>query len=158
EVQQPELAKLEKIETLRKVWQRHYSRNEAGEVHWLATANLTRAATSIESPYDPEARHSNKRDIFWTGYKVHLCEPCYDELPRLITNGHTKVATEQDVACTADIQQSMAAKDLLPSRHLVDAGYVDAELLVNSMEKYGIELFGPTRFNNSWQAREGGYD
>jgi transposase len=42
--------------------------------------------------------------------------------------------------------------------HLVDAGYVDGDLLVQSAEKYGIELFGPTRGNNSWQSRTGGID
>jgi transposase len=158
EANQPALTKLEKVETLRKVWQRHYSYNETGKVRWLTNAELSRAATAIESPYDIEARHSNKRDLFWTGYKVHLSETCDEQLPRVITNVHTTVATEQDVACTAAIQQSMAERQILPSRHFVDTGYVDAELLVESSEKHGIELFGPTRSNNSWQSREGGYD
>jgi transposase len=35
---------------------------------------------------------------------------------------------------------------------------VDADLLVQSAQPYGIELFGPTRGNTSWQAREGGID
>jgi len=40
----------------------------------------------------------------------------------------------------------------------VDTGYVDAHLLVESQQRHAIELFGPTRYNPSWQAREGGYD
>lgn len=35
---------------------------------------------------------------------------------------------------------------------------MDAQLLVESRHRHGVELFGPTRYNPSWQAREGGYD
>ena len=76
----------------------------------------------------------------------------------MITNVHTTLATTQDVVSTADIQQALYEKGLPPSRHLVDAGYVDGDLLVQSAEKYSIELFGPTRTNNSWQSRTGGID
>jgi len=154
----PDLLKLEKVQVLQKVWERHYTRSETGEVGWRKNAELPKAATAVESPYDIEARHSNKRGLSWTGYKVHLSETCDQDLPRLITNVHTSIATTQDVACTGEIQESLSAKKLLPSRHFVDAGYVDAALLVESAEKYQIELFGPTRLNPSWQMREGGYD
>ncbi len=117
-----------------------------------------RAAASIESPYDPQAKYSRKDSIRWTGYKVHFSETCDDNLPHLITNVHTTPATTQDVASTADIQDALYKKELLPSRHLVDAGYVDGDLLVKSADKYDIELFGPTRVNSSWQSRTGGID
>jgi transposase len=155
--QQPELLKLETIETLQKVWQRHYTRREDGEVNLRPTAELERAATAIESPYDTEARFSTKRDQSWTGYKVHVSETCDADLPRLITNVMTTAATEQDVACTTLIHQSLERNQRLPSRHFVDAGYVDAGLLVESSSRY-VELFGPTRLNPSWQTRSGGYD
>ncbi|HZO88443.1 MAG TPA: IS1182 family transposase [Chthonomonadaceae bacterium] len=156
--QQPGLKKRAEVETLRQVWARHFARCETGELLWRAEAELSRAATAIESPYDTEARHSNKRDTSWTGYKVHLTETCDADLPRIVTDVLTTVATTQDVACTADIQQSLADKNLLPARHLVDTGYVDGDLLVSSKEKHAIELFGPPREGQSWQAREGGYD
>jgi transposase len=156
--QQPALLKLERVETLEKVWQQHYTRHEDGEVNWVANAELAKAATAIESPYDTEARFSTKRDLSWTGYKVHLSETCDEQLPRLITNVHTTVATTQDVSCTDDIQKALQANNLLPARHLVDTGYVDAQLVIESSRKYGIELFGPMRLNPSWQAREGGID
>lgn len=158
ETQAPQLAELEKVETLKKVWQRHYTRSEEGEINWRKTSEMTKAATAIESPYDMEARYSSKHDIIWTGYKVHLSETCDDALPRLITNVLTTPATTQDVASTEQIQASLAKRNLSPSRHLVDAGYVDSELLVESQEKYNIELLGPTRYNPSWQTREGGFD
>jgi transposase len=159
ENQQPALLKLEKIETLKKVWQQHYTRDEAGdEVRWRHGKETIRAAVSIESPYDIEAKYSRKDVTNWTGYKVHLSEACDEHLPHLITNVHTTVATTQDVASTADIQEMLYRKGLVPSRHLVDAGYIDGDLLVQSADKYGIELFGPTRVNSSWQTREGGLD
>jgi transposase len=34
---------------------------------------------------------------------------------------------------------------------LVDAGYVDGGLLVESQERFGVALFGPTLLNNHWQ-------
>jgi transposase len=71
---------------------------------------------------------------------------------------HTTAATTQDVSCTDLIQRSLQKNNLLPARHLVDTGYVDAELVVESSRRYGIELFGPMRLNPSWQARTGGID
>jgi transposase len=156
--QQTDLLKLEKVETLRQVWQQHYTRDEKGDVRWRTGKETLRAAVSIESPYDTEARYSRKDVIKWTGYKVHLSETCDEHLPHLITNVHTTAATTQDVASTADIQDALHQKGLPPSRHLVDAGYVDGDLLVQSADKYGIELFGPTRCNSSWQSRTGGID
>lgn len=157
--QQPAFLKLEKIEILRKVWQQHYTRDEAGdEVRWRQGKETLRAAASTESPYDVEAKYSRKDVTKWTGYKVHLSETCDEHLPHLITNVHTTAATTQDVASTADIQEMLYQKGLPPSRHLVDAGYIDADLLVQSADKYDIELFGPTRVNSSWQSREGGID
>lgn len=156
-----DLRGLPQIATLRQVWERHFLRSSTcgvEELHWRPDAELARAAEAIESPYDPEARHSTKHDLAWTGYKVHLTETCDPDLPRLITDVQTTVATKQDVSCTAAIQQSLVARDLLPIRQLVDAGYVDAELLLSSQEQHGVELFGPTRLNPSWQLREGGYN
>lgn len=157
--QKPDLLNLEKVEILKNVWERHYTQDEKkSEVYWRKNAELPRAATAIESPYDIEARHSSKRDLTWTGYKVHFTETCDQVLPRLITNVHTTVATTQDVSCTTDIHESLKQRNLLPQRHFVDTGYVDAELLIESQQIYGVELFGPTRLNPSWQSRTGGYD
>ena len=155
--EQPDLLKRESIEVLERVWQRHYARDEAGDVHWRSVQELGPASEAIESPYDTAARHSRKRETVWTGYKVHFSETCDDDSPRLVTNVHTRAATEQDVSATADIHEALEKKGLLPTRHLVDAGYVDAELLVESEKRFGVELFGPARGNPSWQTREGGY-
>jgi transposase len=67
ETEQPQLAQLEIIETLRKVWAIHYSRYEDGELCWRTDSQLPKGAVIIESPYDTEARHSKKRGLNWTG-------------------------------------------------------------------------------------------
>ncbi|NEO45079.1 MAG: hypothetical protein F6K55_13485 [Moorea sp. SIO4A3] len=86
-------------------------------------------------------------------------ETCETDQVHLITHVETTPAQVQDVEQTAIIHQALAQKSLLPSQHFVDAGYVDAQLLVTSQNDYGIELIGPVRPDTSWQAtREDAYD
>ena len=62
-------------------------------------------------------------------------------------------------AKTEAIHQSLASIALLPDEHIVDAGYVDATLLVTSRKQYGVAVVGPVRPNVSWQSQiPGGYD
>src|SRR5437588_8586520 len=42
---------------------------------------------------------------------------------------------------------------LPPGEHLLDSGYVDAELVLTSQSRQGIEVVGPMRPDSSWQAR-----
>jgi transposase len=89
---------------------------------------------------------------------VHLSESCEDDGAHLITHAMTTVATVHEARCTAVIHQALLAKGLVPAEHLVDAAYVDAELLVGSRGELGIDLVGPPRPNPSWQAKvEGGH-
>src|SRR5262249_32866020 len=49
--------------------------------------------------------------------------------------------------------------ELLPDIHLVDAGYVEAQQLVESRGKYAVELIGPAQGNGRWQHEQGtGFD
>lgn len=151
------------IATLRLVWQRHYeytapASGERARIRFKPKAELPRAAEGIESPYDPQARYRTKRDTYWTGYTVHLSETCEEEEIPLITHVHTPSASVHEARCTAPIQQARVDKKLAPGEHLVDAGYVDAELLVSRRTEQGINLLGPTRLNPSWQSKvEGAY-
>lgn len=71
----------------------------------------------------------------------------------------TTPAPVDDSKVTAHLHAALQAKGLLPSRHIADTGYLDAELLAASQRNYGIELCGPTRSNVRWQAHvEGGFD
>ena len=77
----------------------------------------------------------------------------------LITNVETTPAHLSDVDQTQPIHLSLEAKGLSPKEHIVDAGYIDSELLVKSKIDFDIELIGPVRPNVSWQAKTpGGYD
>ena len=114
-----------------------------------------RQRARFDSPYDPEAHDGNTRTTTWTGSKVHLTETCDPHAPQLITHVETTAASTTDVTMTAPIHEALAAKALLPSTHVVDAGYLDATLLVSSPTQHQVDLVGPVRTDVSWQARAG---
>ena len=74
--------------------------------------------------------------------------------PHLITDVQTTQAHTTDILLTAPIHQALADKHRLPAEHLVDAGYVDADLLVTSQTKHQLALIGPVRPDVSWQAKQ----
>jgi transposase len=146
------------VETLRQVWIQQFWVNE-GKVGFRSDDMIPPASQMITSPYDTEARRSAKRDTVWTGYKVHLTETCDDHTPHVIINVETTPATTHDMNMTEVIHEDLERKQLLPSEHLMDAGYVDGEHLVNSKKQYEIELVGPVAVNGTWQAKAGnGFD
>lgn len=152
------LRQLPAVEVLRQVWLQQFYLVE-GVLRWRAAEDLPPSALLISSPYDAEARYSQRRQTQWTGYKVHLTESCDEDLPHLITDVETTPATKSDYEMTAAIEAKLAARALLPREHLVDAGYVTSDHLVNSRQEYDVELLGPVAEDNSWQARAGaGFD
>ncbi len=140
------------VENLRITWIHQYWIDN-GQLHWRSHKDLAPAGNRSNSPYDTEARYGNKRHTTWLGYKVHLTETCEKNRVHLITNVQTTQAHLSDVDQTESIHQSLAEKELLPSEHLVDAGYVDGTLLVESKQQHNIELIGPVRDNVSWQSK-----
>jgi transposase len=95
----------------------------------------------------------------WVGYKVHLSETCDEEHPHLITQVTTTLATTSDFVMGEPIEQDLADRDLLPGSHLVDSGYVVAELLVSGPRQHQIDVVGPPLGSSSRQSRESlGYD
>jgi transposase len=147
---------------LRRVWARHFVREggsaPGGGARLRAKEDPPPEAEPVESPYDPEARFRTRSGTSWVGYIVHLTEACDDDGVHLITHAMTTTAAVHEARCTAAIHAALAGKGLVPAEHLVDAGYVDAELLVRSREDHDIELVGPPRVNASWQTKvEGGH-
>jgi transposase len=105
------------------------------------------------------ARLGVKRNHGWIGYKVHLTETCDDDQPHLIVHAETTAATTPDWGMAEPIHDALAQKNCLPSRHVVDGGYVDADALVTSRHKHQVDLFGPVPLENSWQAKaDNGFD
>jgi transposase len=146
------------VEILRRVWvQQYYLEEEA--VFWRKSDNLPPSERALHSPYDVDARFSQKRQTEWLGYKAHLTETCDDDQPHLITHVETTPATTQDEQMTEPIHQALEAKDLLPQEHLLDRGYVDTTVLIDSPQKYGVEVIGPVKVDTTWQAQSGkGFD
>jgi transposase len=137
--------------TLRQMWiQQYYGPHD---VRWRSDADLPPHALLITSPYDVEARFATKRDIHWTGYKVHVTETCDDTGPHLITNVETTSAPVNDVVLTPTIHTHLAARELLPTEHLLDAGYMAADVMVTSQQDHQVELVGPVLPDSSWQAQ-----
>lgn len=152
------LQALPAVQLLWLLWVQQYEQ-VAGVVRWREAGNLPPAEQMINSPYDPEARFSRKRHTTWTGYKVHLTESYDDNLPHLITHVETTPATEPDCQTLPKIHQGLAAKQLLPAEHTIDAGYMDIDNLLDSRNNHAIDLCGPMRPDSSWQARQQtGYD
>jgi transposase len=145
-----ELRTLEQVEVLRQVWVQHFHLVE-GEVRRRDPKDRPPGAMRLVTPYDTEARGSVKRDTMWDGYKVHLTETCEPDFPNLITNVATTVATVPDISMTEPVHAQLAQDDRLPAEHLVDAGYVDAHLLVQTHREYGITLTGPAAMAVSHQ-------
>lgn len=141
------------VELLRQVWVQQFYQI-AEEVSWRsAEEGFPPASLLINSPYDAEAHYSTKRSTEWVGYKVHLTECCEADLPHLITHVQTTAAPTPDGAVLDDLHGALQGKGALPHMHLVDAGYVDAQALHHSRSHYGVDLFGPTLGDPSWQAK-----
>jgi transposase len=155
---QPLLAQVPGVLTLRRVWAEQYT-GEPGQLQWREVKDIASPADLISSPYDTEARYSVKRRIDWVGYKVHFTETCDADRPNLIVNVETTPATTPDDNMIDVIHESQKPRDLLPGEHLVDKGYTDSQVLVNSQQEYGVTIVGPVADDPSWQARAGdGFD
>jgi transposase len=154
----PWLREVPAVQTLRQVWAEHYT-DPPGPLRWRERHEMPSPADLITSPYDVEARYCTKRGITWVGYKVHVTETCEDGQPHLITQVLTTPATTPDCVMGPAIHHALAQRDLLPGTHLLDGGYVDADLLVTAQAQHQIEVVGPTFGSYSRQRREGqGYD
>lgn len=157
------------LETLRRVWLQQFTwaetpsgANPAGHaaagsgarLRWRAQEELPSATQVINSPYDAEARYGRKRGMSWVGYKAHVTESCDPDTPSLITDVATTPAAAPDGSVLPEVHQALAARALLPAIHLVDSGYVDADVLVSSQKEHGIDLCGPPLANTQWQAKQ----
>jgi transposase len=154
----PWLQEVPGVQTLRQVWSEQYT-DPPGPLRWREGKDRAPSAERIASPYDPEARYSTKREVQWVGYKVHLTETCDEGQPHLVTQVITTPATTPDCVMGPTIHRDLAQRDLLPGTHLLDSGYVDAELLVTAQTQHQIDVVGPAFGSYSRQRRAGqGYD
>ena len=166
------LRELPAVQALRAIWIQQYYREISEDGEKVSRREerehgLPPGRDRLASPYDLDARYSEKHGMGWTGYKGHFTENVSDPgdddpdtgrpaFPNLVTDVQTTHAAVPDVAMTAPVHDSLQAADLLPGEHDVDSGYVSADLLVSSRQR-GITLVGPLLADTSAQARAGGY-
>ncbi len=162
------LRDLPAVQALRRIWVQQYYRDGEKVIRREEREHgLPPGRDRLVSPYDLDARYSEKHGMGWLGYKVHLTEtvsdPADDDqvtgrpaFPNLITDVQTTHAAVADVAMTSQVHDSLEAAGLTPGEHDADAGYISADLLVSSRQR-GITLIGPLLADNSPQARSGGY-
>ena len=151
------LRDLPAVQVLRQVWVQQYYREVSGrgeKVIWReAEQGLPPGRARIVSPYDTDARCSQKRATRWAGYKAHLTETVTDaaaddpatgrpSVPNLITNVATTPAPVTDHEMTGPVHDSLDDRQVLPGEHLVDAGYASADALLSARAR-GITLLGP---------------
>lgn len=151
----PALRVLPAVQRLRRLWVEQFF-CEGEQIRWRAGADLPPASLAVTSPYDEDARYGTRRSATWIGCKVHLTETCDEAAPHLIVHVATAPAPEADADRAAPIQAALAAQALAPATHLLDAGYVDAGLLVHSRVAHQIEVIGPVRPEASWQGTTAG--
>jgi transposase len=93
------------VEILRRVWvQEYYQEDE--HTSWRDPDNTPPSEVRIDSPYDPEARYSEKRGQGWVGYKVHWTETCEDDVPHVIVQAETTPAPQNDFEAIPPIHPS----------------------------------------------------
>lgn len=140
------------VEVLRRVWVQEYYQVD-DHTSWRKPDNAPPGEQRIQSPYDPEARYSKKREKDWVGYKAHFTETCDEDHPHLIVHVETTPATRGDSIILPTIHQALANKQILPGEHLLDSGYINAGHLVEAQVRYGIRLIGQPIPDTSWQSR-----
>ena len=141
------------VEVLRHIWVQQYYGPEPVP-RWRQDGDVPPPAQLIHSPDDLEARDSLKRGMAWVGYKEHMTETCDADTPHVITHVETTPATTPDDNMVDTIHEALETTALLPRDHLVDCGYTDAAILVESARQYGVNIIGPVAADPSWQARE----
>ena len=128
------LRDLEAVSTLKRLLseQYHPPEEQGGPVRLREPKEMPPAAQTLQSPYDPEARYSWKREVNWVGYKVHLTETCDPKRLNLVTHVETTAATVPDLKVLGSVHASLEKRDLLPREHLVDSGYMGSKEMADS--------------------------
>ncbi len=151
---------VEEVERWRQIWVQQYCLIEE-TLHWRAKKDLPPASIAIATPHDVTARYGEQqRGTGHVGYQVHYTETVATRQQlQVITEVTTTPAPVPDSKMAPVIQQKLVDKGLSPKTHLVDSGYMSSSNIVESQEKHGIILYGPTRQDTSWQKRlAGGFD
>lgn len=101
--------------------------------------------------------HRRSRSLAVAAADNALTETCEPDSPNLITHVATTDSTVQDVRLVAPVHAHLAERDLLPDRHLGDAGYATAREVVTARRNHEVNLVGPILASTSRQTKDGGF-
>lgn len=139
---------LPEVATLRQVWEQQFERRKETKTVTVRQPPIE-GRDVIQSPHDPEARWSKKREKDWVGYKLQVTETAEDDVEvQFITEIDVVAANEDDSKVVDDIQVRLIERDLKPDEHYVDKGYVSGPNLAHSADR-DIELVGPALADTS---------
>jgi hypothetical protein len=141
------------VKVLTIVWQQQF-RIVEGELVAQEPGSYA-AKTYIDTPQDPEARHSAKRGQGWVGYKLQATETDDEDMPHLLSDIAVTSSVETDYEALEAIQERLEERDMLPAEQLGDKGYITEDNLANSVKR-GIDLIGPVKKESWAQARNPG--
>ncbi|MBP1467909.1 transposase [Candidatus Chloroploca sp. M-50] len=134
------LDRLPQVAMLRTVWtQQDEERDDTVVFRELRGYDGT---TQIQTPHDPEARWSKKRDQTWVGDKLQVSETDDADMPHLITDIALTSSVERDTTALAGIAERQEARDVLPAERFVDQGYVSGGTL-EAAAQHDEDLIGP---------------
>ena len=74
---------------------------------------------------------------------VHFSETCEADAPHLIVEVTPTSATMADGDIVEELHARLDEQQMLPDQHLMDMGYVDAEVLAESQARYQVDIVGP---------------
>ncbi|MFI9583890.1 transposase [Streptomyces sp. NPDC052236] len=155
----PRLRALTQVEILRQVWVHHYYWDARGRLRWrdgrtLPPASLrfdppmapTRTTASSGTPPDPATEPTSPR------HARQACRRWSCTWPPRSPRSRTANSPPQ-------IHDDLAAIDLTPAEHAVDADYVSPAQIERARRVHGIALLGPVVPDHSHQAKSGaGFD
>jgi len=126
-------------------------------------SNLTpyMRSSPLESAQPKSAKIEGRKIRSGLGIKftsLHFTSPqmCEEDEPHFIVEVVSTAATTADGSVLQEIHEHEAAHDLLPHQHLMDMGYVDAEVLAENQMRYHVDVVGPVlpdtclRIQRSW--------
>jgi transposase len=145
-----ELKDLAMVGVLRSVWEQHFEQVEGRLL--FRKPGAYDGKERIQTPYDVEARWSEKRGKGWIGYKLQVSETDDADLPHLLTDIAVTTSVDDDRAALAPIAERQERRDVLPGQRFADQGYVCGPTLT-AADKRGEDLVGPAPKGSSPQLR-----
>lgn len=145
------LRDLPAIDILRTVWEQHFIQTDD---RWQLkqAGGRYNGEARIQTPYDAEARYSEKRHHGWEGYKLQVSETTDADLPHLITDIMVTSSVKDDHTALGEIATRQQERGVAPAQRYVDAGYMGGPMLA-AADARNEDLIGPIPEASSPQSR-----